>query len=265
MKFKFAGQEIEIDDNTLKDALEKQTQVELPKPNGLVIRTPEEEETFKTNIRTEAKQTGVEITIKEYRDKLGLSFEGKNMDAFTEAYKKKVLEEANIQPDTKVKALESDIEKLRNNIQTIQSEKERVENQFQSFKIGTQIQTEIGSIIPANTVIPKDDMITIIKNKYDFTVENGKTVVKQNGEILKNPTTLEPLTPKDTIDKFFMDNPTYINKGNGGSGGGDSGSGSSKQSIDKFIEEMQGKGIAPNSDKFNAEMNERIKAGTLEV
>jgi hypothetical protein len=265
MKFKFHGQEIEIDDNTLKDALEKQTEVELPKPQSLIIRTNEEEEAYKNNLRNEAKQTGVEVTIKEYRDKLGLSFDGKNMDAFTEAYKKKILDDAKIEPDTKVKALESDMEKLRANIQTIQSEKEKVENQFQSFKTGMQIQTEIGAIIPANTVIPKDDMLTIIKNKYDFKIENGKTVVVQNGEILKNPTTLEPLAPKDAIDRFFMDNPTYINKGAGGAGGGDSSTGGGKISIEKFIEEMQGKSIQPNSEAFNNELNARIKAGTIEM
>lgn len=264
MKFKFHGQEIEIDDNTLKEALEKQTQVELPKPQSLIIRTNEEEEAYKNNLRNEAKQTGVEITIKEYREKLGLSFDGKNMDAFTEAYKKKVLDDAKIEPDAKVKTLESDIEKLRTNIQTIQSEKEKVESQFQTFKTGMQIQTELGAIIPANTVIPKDDMLTIIKNKYDFKIENGKTVVVQNGEILKNPTTLEPLAPKDAIDRFFMDNPTYINK-SGGAGGGDSGAGGGKISLDKFIEEMKTKGIAPNSEAFNNEMNERIKAGTIEM
>lgn len=264
MKFKFHGQEIEIDDNTLKEALEKQTQVELPKPQSLIIRTNEEEEAYKNNLRNEAKQTGVEITIKEYREKLGLSFDGKNMDAFTEAYKKKILDDAKIEPDAKVKTLESDIEKLRTNIQTIQSEKEKVESQFQTFKTGMQIQSELGAIIPANTVIPKDDMLTIIKNKYDFKIENGKTVVVQNGEVLKNPTTLEPLAPKDAIDRFFMDNPTYINK-SGGAGGGDSGSGGGKISLDKFIEEMKNKGIAPNSEAFNNEMNERIKAGTIEM
>jgi hypothetical protein len=264
MKFKFHGQEIEIDDNTLKEALEKQTQVELPKPQSLIIRTNEEEEAYKNNLRNEAKQTGVEITIKEYREKLGLSFDGKNMDSFTEAYKKKILDDAKIEPDAKVKTLESDIEKLRTNIQTIQSEKEKVESQFQTFKTGMQIQTELGAIIPSNTVIPKDDMLTIIKNKYDFKIENGKTVVVQNGEILKNPTTLEPLAPKDAIDRFFMDNPTYINK-SGGAGGGDSGAGGGKISLDKFIEEMKNKGIAPNSEAFNNEMNERIKAGTIEM
>lgn len=264
MKFKFHGQEIEIDDNTLKEALEKQTQVELPKPQSLIIRTNEEEEAYKNNLRNEAKQTGVEITIKEYREKLGLSFDGKNMDAFTEAYKKKILDDAKIEPDAKVKTLESDIEKLRTNIQTIQSEKEKVESQFQTFKTGMQIQSELGAIIPANTVIPKDDMLTIIKNKYDFKIENGKTVVVQNGEVLKNPTTLEPLAPKDAIDRFFMDNPTYINK-SGGAGGGDSGAGGGKVSLDKFIEEMKNKGIAPNSEAFNNEMNERIKAGTIEM
>ena len=48
-------------------------------------------------------------------------------------------------------------------------------------------------------------------------------------------------------------------------GAGDSTGGQGKQSIDKFIDEMQGKGIAINSEAFNAELNARMKAGLVEA
>lgn len=264
MKFNLNGKEIEVDDNVLKSALESNEAVTLTNET-LVLRTKEEDEVYKNNLRSEAKNTGVEIAIKEWRDKLGLEFQGKNMENFTEALKNKVLLDAKIEPEEKLKNAQKDIETLKATIQSVQSEKEKVQNEFVGFKNNFIVQNELSKVLPQNTIIPQDDILTIVKNKFEFAVNDGKIEVRQNGETLKSPTTLEPVPVKDVIDKFFIDNPTYLKPVTGGSGEGDSGAGGSKQTLDKFIEEMQTKGVALNSSQFNSEYEARVKAGLLEA
>jgi hypothetical protein len=264
MKFNINGKEIEVEDAVLQTALEKKEAVTLTN-DALVLRTKEEDEQYKVNLRSEAKNTGVEIAIKEWRDKLGLDFQGKTMENFTEALKNKVLTDAKIEPEEKLKNTLKDMETLKQTIQSVQSEKEKVVNEFSSFKNNFVVQSELSKVLPQNTIIPQDDILTIVKNKFEFAVNEGKIEVKQNGEVLKNPTTLDPLPVKDVIDKFFIDNPTYLKPVAGGSGAGDSGAGGSKQTLDKFIGEMQEKGIALNSAQFNSEYEARVKAGLLEA
>lgn len=263
MKLNIAGKEIEINDDTLKTALESGEVVTVQAP--LVIRTTEEDETFKNNLRNEAKQTGVEVTIKEWRDKLGLDFQGKNMDSFTEAFKNKVLTDAKIEPEEKLKNVLKDLDTLKASNQSLIAEKEQVQRDFVGFKNNFIVQDELSKVIPSNTILPREDMVTLIKNKFEFEVQDNKTLVKKNGEVLKNTTTLEPLTAKDVLDTFFTENPTYLKPLEGGSGGSDSTGGQTKQSIDKFIEEMQGKGVSLNSPAFNSELDARMKAGLVEA
>jgi len=262
MKINLNGKEIELSDEVVKQALEKNEVLTVQK--DLVIRSIEDDETFKTNLRSEAKQTGIEIAIKEYRDKLGLDFQGKNMEAFTEALTKKVLNDANIEPEERLKGVLKDLDTLKEVNQRLISEKEQVQNDFVGFKNNFIIQDELNKSIPNNTILPREDMVTLIKNKFEFEVDNNRTLIKQNGEVLKNTTTLDPLSPKDVLDRFFTDNPSYLKPVDGGSGGIDSTGSQSKQTIEKFIEEMQGKGVALNSESFNKELNSRMTAGLVE-
>jgi hypothetical protein len=120
-------------------------------------------------------------------------------------------------------------------------------------------------LVPEKLAIPKDDFMTIVKNKYEFDIDNGKVIVKQNGEILKD-NLLNPLDPKVVIEKFISDNPVYLGRPGGGSGDGDSGmGGGAKKSIDKFIDEMAEKGIQINSPEFNKALEDQKKAGLLEL
>lgn len=263
MKLVINGKEVEVADEQLKNALEKNEPFTLSN-EALIVRSKEEDETFKNNLRNEAKQTGVEVAIKEWRDKLGLDFQGKNMETFTEALKTKVLADAKIEPEEKLKKVLTDLETIKQSNQALLSEKEKLQNEFSGYKNNFLIQSELSKVLPTNTILPQEDVLTILKSKFDFSVTDGKIEVKANGEVLKNPTTLEPIPVKDVLNKFFTENPTYLKPVEGGAGAGDSGAGGTKQTLDKFIEEMQGKGVALNSEQFNKEYEARSKAGLVE-
>lgn len=233
----------------------------------LIIRTKEEDEKFQNNIKNEAKKAGVEIAVKEARTKLGLEFEGKNIDKLIEAVQNKTLEDAKIEPEEKLKNALKDVDTLKATVQTLTTEKEQAVKGFESFKNDLTIKSVLSKSLPENLAFPQDDMILILKNKMSFdTDESGNVVVKNNlGEVIKNPTTLEPKPVDEVITSFFDENKAYLKGVEGGAGGSDSKSSGTKISLNKFIEEQQSKGVAPNSEVFNKNLNEAVEAGLVDI
>lgn len=254
----------EISDETLKEAVEKGAEIKIE--SDVVIREKAEDETFQANLRTEAKTAGIEIAVKDARTKLGLDFQGKTIDNLIEAVKTKTLEDAKIEPEEKLKNAQKDIETLKVTIQTLTSEKQQIETQFGTFKKEGAINQKIQSLLPENLAIPKDDILLIMKNKMSFDLDDaGRVVVKNSaGEIVKNPTTLDPIDPKDEISKFFTDNKMYLKGNDGGAGGGDSGGGSGKMTTEAFIALKAKEGINHTDPKFIEEYDKLSKDGLIE-
>ena len=263
-KFIIGGKSFEFSEDALKEALDKKTDISIAEK--VVIRTEEEDTAFQSNLKATERTASLEIAVKNVREKLGLNFQGKTIENLVEAVKVKTLEEAKIEPDEKLKAAQKDIETLKGTIQTLSTEKEDAFKQLKNFKTETVVNQTLISSIPENVILPKEDIAIILKNKYTFEVDdNGKSIVKSNGEILKNPTTLDPLQPKDVIGKFFEENPTYIKSGTGGAGGGDSGGGNGKLTVDAVIEKAQKDGVNVQSPEFIAQLEKDIKDGVVKV
>jgi hypothetical protein len=235
--------------------------------DGLIIRTTEDDEKFQNNIKNEAKKAGVEIAVKEARTKLGLEFEGKNIDKLIEAVQSKTLADAKIEPEEKLKNALKDIESLKTINTTLQNEKESDKKSFESFKNDLTIKSVLQKSLPDNLAVPSDDMVLILKNKMTFeTLENGSVVVKDsNGEIIKNQNTLDPKPVNEVLSSFFDENKSYLKGTEGGAGGKDSGSGGNKVSIEKFIESQKEKGININSETFNENLNKAVADGLVDT
>ena len=137
---------------------------------------------------------------------------------------------------------------------------------YSESQVGGTGKTFDWSLIPENIVLPKEDMMLIAKNKLSFDVdEQNRLLVKKNGEVLKNPTTLDPIAPKEAIQSFFNENPQYIKSVDGGRGAGDSGSGSGKTTVEQFIEQKAKEGISHTDPKFIQELTELQKQGLIEM
>ena len=255
MKIKIGGKEFEVSNEDVTKSIEGNT--ELVIEQDVVIREKSEDETFITNIKAESKKAGVEIAIKETRTALGLSFEGKTMDNLIDAVKSKTLEDAKIEPEKKVAQLTKDIETLKSTNQSILEEKTRVESQFKNYKSENTINSIIFSNIPENSVLGKDDMALVVKNKLKFSLDENDNVIvlDQNGEVLKD-SILNPIKPQDAVKSFFSENTQYLKSAGGGAGGNDSGGQGSKLGLTKFIEEQKALGINPQSDKFRSNLKE---------
>jgi hypothetical protein len=247
---------LKLPEGTLKTALESTEEVEITLPN-LIVRTPEEDEQFKTNLRT----AGVEIAAKKQAELLGLTLNAddkRDISKVFEAFKVKTLEGVNVEPNEKVKMLESDKAKLQENYSDLENQFIEFKNKAKSQMNSVLIDAKIESSIAGDLILPKEDVKALFKTKYAVEIdENGNDVVKKDGEILKNQTTLNPLSLKEVMNTFL---PNYSKKPEGGAGQGDN-AGAQKGTLEAFEKEMEGR----SQEEKNKIMEERIKEGSLKI
>lgn len=213
------------------------------------------------NIKKESSTMALEIAIKEQRNALGLDFQGKTMENLVNAIKSKVESESKIEPEEKFKALKTDFEKLQENYNAKETE-------FTTFKTNIEKQNELNEIkseftkhIAGDTLVSKSTIFTEAKEKgYSFEKEDGKIVVKLNGETQKNNDTLSAITVKEFVTNFST---PYLKTPTGGGGGDDEPDGGKAGSFDAFLKEAEKNGW--NATKQNEEMAKRIKDGTLKM
>lgn len=273
MKLNINGKEIEVKDDDLSKALTDKVETFELKAD-LIVRTADEDNLYKENVKKESTTIGMEIGRKNLFKALGIEAEGvhKSDETSIEALKgwsnglvNKALTDAKVEPNKKLEEKEKDILTLQNTIKEEQRKREEIENGFKTYKKNETIKTTLSSVIPDNVILPKEDIMTLLSTKIKVDVdETGRVYgIGADGQPIKNTTTLEPLPIKDIIGNFFSENPQYLKGVSGGAGGTDSKDADGIQTVEKFIEEMQGLGHAPNSEQFNKIMNERIKAGLL--
>lgn len=262
MKLVIAGREFEVSDETVKKSLEDNAPVTIE--DDVVIRKKEEDEQFVSNIKKEASTAAIEIAVKDVRTKLGLDFQGKKIDNLIEAVQAKTLADAKIEPEAKVKELMKDVETLKGTLSSVTAEKDQVLNQFNQYKNESTINNTLSSVIPDNVILPKDDMMLLVKSKMRFDVsESGVIALGSDGQPLKDKTTLNPLDAKTVVNQFFTENPQYLKTPGGGAGGDDSGGGSGKMTVDEFIALKEKQGISHTSKEFNDELQQLIKDGKV--
>lgn len=269
IKFIVGGKTVEVEREQLDQMLEK-GEVNVP-VDGLVIRTSEEEETFKTNLAKvkydDGKKAGAEMVIKEGREAFGLEFEGKTIQNFGEALKSKALTEAKIEPDKRIKELEGDVETLRGNLKTVQGTFDSYKEQVIAEKTRGKKDTFLLGLIPDQGLrVSKSITLSALKTEggidIDYT-EEGTPFVTVNGVAQKNDTDLTYTNPKIFIGEKITEMGLIDKPGGGGGGGDDTGGGGTPGSYDAFVKEMLGKDIHEGSLEFSEEMNKRINDKTL--
>lgn len=260
MKIKIGNKTFEVS----KEALESNPE-EINLDFEGVLRTSEEETTFIENHKKDARKEGLEIAVKQYREEFG--FEGRSIDKLIDAVKSKTLEEAKIEPTEQLKKIQSTLQEKETALQSALSRVNDKDAEFKSYKNQTKLDQKLDGLIPANTILPKEDIKLILKNKlkFDFDEEGNVLALDAMGNVIKDTTTANPKDAKSVIEAFFQDNQSYLKPIEGGSGGGDSTPGAGKKSIDDFIKEQNDKGIKPNSKEFQDNLAPLVKQGLIDV
>lgn len=217
-----------------------------------------------SNIKKEEFKHGQEKFFKTVRDAFGLEVTGKtseNLISGLKTYVEIEKEKGGAEPEEKYKTLKADFEKLQGNFAA-------KENEFATFKTTVEQEKETNEIksaftkhIPANTLVAKNTIFVEAREKgYSFEKEEGKIVVKLNGEVQKDEKTLSPISVESFVKDFVT---PYVGKPDGGSGQDDEVPAGKAGSFEAFEKEAEKAGW--DSSEKNEIMMKRIKDGSLKM
>jgi hypothetical protein len=265
MNLVIGGKVVSIDNEVLSKALEDKAEEVQVEFDGK-IRTNEEEESFLKNLKKETVKTAMEMEVKKHRNEMGLEFEGKTFDNLFEAITSKNKAEFTKAPSEQLASKEADIKTLQSKISELTSSNESLTGKFTEYKNNISLESTLGKMIPKNSILPREDMITLMKNKinHGFDEEGNLFFKNQQGEALKDDQ-LNYLGADKVGENFFSNNPSYLKGVDGGSGGADSKGGSNPNSMESFNSKMTANGINIGSIEYNQAMNAAVVSGELKV
>ena len=183
MQLNINGNTVNLDLEAFNKAIEDKVESFEIKTDDLVIRSTENQNLYEENLKKEVGDYKVEIGRKEVLNALGLETEGKGLhksvdksvgaiNDFIGQSTKTALEEAGKAPDGKIKELTTDLETLRANLSAKDSEIETAKGEFNTYKKNQTLSSVLMNNIPENTILPKSDIMTIVKSQINLITLN---------------------------------------------------------------------------------------------
>ena len=264
MKLKELEQILGLKEGFLKEAANSEEEVSIDL-GDLKIFKSDEFDTLKSNIKETHEKVGLEKAIKEMRNELGYSFEGKTLDnllsAHLEANKNNLTE--NFDKDQSYKSLESSLKTLQTNFERLQAEKDAIIKNHQQEEMVRSIDSAISSAIkdPSKYSMPVSDIKDLFKLRHQVEKDdNLGFVVKKEGEVIKD--NLErPVTISDQVSSFAQ---SYLKKVEGGAGGEDQPKAGSNTKVKMTDLEIQMSKEGLSYQEKQARVTELAKEGLIE-
>ena len=170
------------------------------------------------NIKKETGFNALEVAVKNQRNELGLEFQGKTMENLLRSYKDKIEKESTIEPEKRYSDLKTEFEKLQGINEGLSGKYSDLESDIKKQNQNRTINNTLLKDIPDNTTIPKNDILAILKSKYEFNIGEDGFEIIDGSKVLKNETTRNNLTPDEFLKTFIK---PYLKPVEGGGGGGD--------------------------------------------
>ena len=191
---------ITAEDLTAKLTSEKQEELKLA---GQLF-TDDEIKTRDSSKYNEGKQAQEEMLVKQAKKELGYEFEGKSFNQLLNYHEEQLKTKYSKNSNERVQELEKDINKLKDTYtQEIETYKGQIQDLSGKYK-NQSAKNLLLSIMPKDTVLKPDALITLFKSEYELDEDNGKVILKQNGEILKDPKTTSPLDVKNVFNDWLV-------------------------------------------------------------
>lgn len=159
----------------------------------------------------EGEKKGKELGAKNLKKKFGIEDDTKDLD--------KVIDLVTAKASTGDQGLKDQVAALLKDKETLQSTVADKDKAIASI----QFDNSLLAFFPANrgAGLTDSERLGIIKNTFQFETVEGKTVVKRDGEVIKNPTTHAALPVKQVIGDYFTER-QWVGAGpTGGRGGKD--------------------------------------------
>ena len=188
----------------------------------------------------EGKEAREEMLIKEAKKEHGYEFEGKSFSQFLTHHNDTLKGKYSKGNNEKVDELESDIKKQRlvfeQEIETLKGANNDLLGQYKK----QAAKNKLLSIMPKETTLKKDAIITLFNSEFELDIDNGKAVVMQNGEVLKDLKTTNPLELEGVFNDWLVkENYIKANPGRGGDNEFGNGGLNNVKSIGEFQKQWQ--------------------------
>jgi hypothetical protein len=189
---------LKIDAAKVEAALNAQEEVELAVDDTLTVFTKTELDTRDRTKYGEGKKAGEGMTIDTMFEEEGIKIEGKkDAAAFKKAYSDKVLKDANVSVDEKIKERDKTIGQLRENIKSFEKTLADKDQVMRDFQTETDILSHTLDKKPDH--LTNKEWVTLIKMGNEIVEHEGQVVVKRNGQIVTDPKELKPIPVKDAL------------------------------------------------------------------
>lgn len=255
---------LKMDAAKVEAAINDAAEVDLELPADLTVLTPADLAARDQQQKSTHTKAGMEIAIKEMKEKTGLEFNGKTPEQFIEAFQAKVLKDANISVDTQVKDKDKIIDGLRKNLGEKEQSLVAVQNEAKAAKADAQLL----SLLPPNRskILSDQEYLSLAKNSFEIGEADGRPAIidRTTGEPIRTKDTLLPVPPADVIKGHFEAKkwiePAQQQQQGGRSAGDSKTIPGSITNMTQLKEKMKAEGINPNGQQAKAMIQEVTKA-----
>lgn len=252
-----------LDPDKLIEAVKAEAEVDYEVPADVTVIKNADLETRDNNNKALGKTEGETAGEKKGKELAAKAFKKKfNLAETVPADIDKVVEAVNT-------TLAKGDEGLKEQVTLLQRDKDTLATQLQQEQAkakAASFDAQLISQFPAGRTADLTDAerLTLVKSALQIEEVDGKTVVKKNGEILRDKTTQNPLPVNQAITDYFTERKWIGQEGGaGGRGGGNnppgSGAGIKKESEyqQKWLAENPGKNAL--SDEYVTSLNKHAK------
>jgi hypothetical protein len=243
----------------LEKAITEKEEVSLTIQDKLNVFTEEEVTTLKANEYKSGKTAGVEMAVKESKEKLGLEFSGKTIDGLIDAATKKALKDADKTPDAKVTELEGKVSTLQNTVREYETRMAEKDSEVNGIKDTYELSQHIPAPGESGPAFAPNEVIQLMKlNGYEFKREEGKLVPYKDGKKLTDKLG-EPLLAKDVTTGFMKEKKLITEDAvPGGRGGGDKKPGAKAMKMSELKEQFIAQGKNLQGEEFNKAVQQAV-------
>jgi hypothetical protein len=241
-------------------AAEAKEEVDIVIADDLETMTKTELTTLKANEYKSGKTAGVEMTVKEVKEKHELEFTGKTIDGLLEAYGKKVIADAGIEPTKKVTELEGKIKTLQTTV--TEQEKKIAEKDTEVEKISTKSELYKHIPLPAEDgpALSQDNIVSLmVAEGYEFKREGGVLIPYKDGKQLQDKLS-NAREVKDVISDFLTEKKFVKGEAETptGRGAGDKKPGPKAGKLSELKKQFQADGKSMLGEEFKAAVDKAV-------
>lgn len=212
------------------------------------------------------KEVGVRQWVRDTKEAEGLTFEGKDGSKLIQHLKEKALNDADKNPDERIKTLTRDLEILREtSTKDIEAKEKAALESDRKYK-NLKNASKINELVP-NTPkgMSQDDAVFLMKREFSFeTDEDGNEVVMKGDQVIKDKTR-NPVSWEQGVKDFWIEKDWIVKadgRGEKPKNTTDPSNFKKMSDIDSYLEDNK---IDPKSQEATALLNEASKAKDFDV